>query len=403
MMKRTTKKFLAVTLAATMMMGALAGCGAKKEAEGNDTKVEAESSVSVKSDENKAYTVSEYFAEKERVWLYLNDDSMNGFIDKSMQVIGIFVTNPDGTLIYTYGGSDAGLKTVGDYAQMSDDDIITFVKENPYEVRLDKHKQQYIGAETKEEIKEAAKQLKYKYSFNITTDSTGNSAESEQLVYQTYPDTVSVTDSQGNSVNPDYIDYESYVSIIIDSSIHMVNGSPIDSLSERINDARTKALFTFNFGMFSNMISFESIDRPVSSDIYDSHYAGFRTLDSNATNGMLVTKTDNMNVTYDSVGTENILIDKNVADIFGEEIVLTKEVNLFCSTDEDKTTLELGLNTSWDIAKLLDSGLINTIFEDGKMDKQRFKEIMDERRNNYGEESLSQETYDRLVAEGYIE
>lgn len=110
---------------------------------------------------------------------------------KSTHVTAIFVTQPDGTMMYVYDSDILG--TVGDYAQMSDAEIIAFVNNNVTDSR---NKLGFATDDLKQEIKEYVQENRFSYDFNLITDETGNNVISQEFVYQAYPEIIS------------YIDYE---------------------------------------------------------------------------------------------------------------------------------------------------------------------------------------------------
>ena len=388
-MKKTVKKILAVTLAATMMMGALAGCGSKAEEKNEDTSAntEVDSNVSVESEEGKGYTLSEYFAKKQRVWIYL-EDPMSSVIDKNMQVNGIFVTNPDGTLIYTYGGSKAGLKTVGEYSQMTDEEIIASVEGNIIDTSVENG---LASEDINGKIAEYVKTNKYKYSFNLVTDHTGNAVVSEDFVYQTYPSIISYSQGDGEAMeyNPDYAMAYNCLEWMITS----------EDNKEYIDAEKDNYKYTYNYGLAAKSISFNSINSIEKAAIYESNYLVMKT-GSDDYSSLMITRCDENDgtvINYDSIGTEGIEIDKSADELFEQQVIISEVVDSFMDKTGD---VQAGLeNDSIEVKYLYEIEIIDTIINGELVDKKTFE---DAAKRQFENGRLDEEIYNDLVAKGYV-
>lgn len=299
MMRKTMKKILAVTVAATLMTGALGGCGKDTGANpGNATDTPANVTDTSDNGKKSAFvSMTELFNTRERVWFY----AYAGSIDKDQQVEGIYVTYPDGTYIYTYGGED--LKTLGEYSQMTDEQIIEYVKHNMYDTRIsDTYVYDTANAETSRYVDSNG----LKYKFNIITDASGNNVEAQSLVMQSYPDIVSYEDNHGE--------------------FH--EGRP----GEIVTAVGVETPYKFNYALpeksfvFNGMMGFWD-----KGDIYTGHY-----LMLNANGDYETSKYDygykfitrfaddeDLSPEIDKMDAEGVVIDKKQGDVFGEEIIYT--------------------------------------------------------------------------------
>ena len=389
MISRRMKRILVVVAANMMMMGVFTGCGSKESKADADNSVNTVADASADVVENNGeYTLSNFFASKERVWLYANAEAMGGVVDKSGQVDGIFVTYPDGTLIYTYGGEEAELKTIGEYAQMTDEEIIAFVENNISDTRVNNN---FATEDMKMQLSEYVKTNKLKYSFNISTDRTGNEVENEQLVYQTYPSIVSYKSSCSGEViegAPNAIGYNTYEDMVVSSYT-----------KEDIELASKENIYTYNYGMSAKSFLFSHIDSLEKSVVYDSHYLVIPASDDGYRNFFITrcNENDEFILNYDSIGTEGIVIDKEAGEIFTNETILTEDVDYFW--EKTGTVNDYLECNGIAISSLVEQGVLDTLFEGEYIDKEIFEYTA---KMQYNLQMLDEQMYNDLIANGYI-
>ena len=290
------KKILAVTVAATLMTGALGGCGKDTGANpGNATDTPANVTDTSDNGKKSHYSLTEIFNKKERVWFCAQHAS----IDKDQQVEGIYVTYPDGTYIYTYGGED--LKTLGEYSQMTDEQIIEYVKNNMYDTRIS---DTFVYDTAKAETSRYVDSNGLKYKFNIITDASGNNVEVQSLVMQSYPDIVSYEDNHGE--------------------FH--EGRP----GEIVTAVGVETPYKFNYALPEKSLVFDCMDFS-KGDIYTGHYlmlkanGDYETSKYDYSYGFITRFADDEDFVpkLDKMDAEGVVIDKKQGEVFGEEIIYT--------------------------------------------------------------------------------
>ena len=385
MKKKVIKRVLVTIVATTMIMGSMIGCGAENSKETSTNVEHLEEKEEPKKD--KEYTLSELFASKERVWLYVDAEAMGGVIDKNGQVSGIFVTYPDGTLRYTYGSEEIGLKTIGEYSQMTDEEIIQFVEENPIDSRITNG---FASDEMLGKLTEYGKSNKMKYSFNITTDHTGNEVNSEQLVYQKYPSVISYQNPEGGLFDgePGMIGYTSFEDIL----------SRKCNMEDVIRE-KDKQIWTYNYGLTTESFYFNSLDSLEKAVVYETNYFVLKAANDIGYD-FLITRYDEdeeVVIKYDSMGTEGISIDKEGKDILSSEVIFTEQIDYFWKTNGDVNSYLEGyhIEVSW----LVRQGFVDLLFEHNMVDKDIFSE---KAKQEYEAEMLSDEEYNELIQKGYV-
>ena len=130
-MKRKTKRKTALLLTLTLLIALVSGCG-KNE-----------------------ITFSELF--EEDVIIYCGSGSFESFEGKEEKIEKIYVYDTDGTFF----GVSQSSKQLGDYAQMSDEELIEDISPKP-----DKRIKERLST----------------YKLNVNTDSTGNSTSTESIL-----------------------------------------------------------------------------------------------------------------------------------------------------------------------------------------------------------------------------
>lgn len=197
------KRIISILLAIIMILSlAACGGGSKKK----NTPVAGGAAWGMPPDADGLVTMSDYLSAGQTIWYEVSGDDIVG---RESSVKTIFVLQDDGTMI----SAKPGIK-LGELAQMTDEDIVSLVKEN-FEVEVEevarrvandavdlfeKNRREGFKEVSKERVEESqqrasetAEEIRVfidtalPYRLGINTDATGNHTQTEIFAYQ-YPD-----------------------------------------------------------------------------------------------------------------------------------------------------------------------------------------------------------------------
>lgn len=353
MKKKTFKRLVAVMLVLIMTMGMWA-CG--KTESNSDNGLENENQKDIEAEE---YTLSSSFStDSDSIWYYIKDDETLG---KDATISKAFVFKDGEFKIYNFTSEKP--YTLGDFAQMMDEEIIQKLEEyqlqekEKVQARVDELKRYYdillqsgmLDAPVYA-LREGDANTRISYDFTaIKADVENNRNELDSFIYPESEDTYQLaiyTDSTGNKTSTESIKYGGLVEVRhARDLINAINEERFDDKTwlddydinaeeendlfyyffsrlcdineSKGSDSNFYDMYTmgqFNVDMYSAYIS-DTIDEVVivngidatrgSIQVYDSYYGGYFCED-----GKLITRSENtVNFKLDDVGTEGIEVD----------------------------------------------------------------------------------------------
>ena len=290
---KTKKKLLSTILACTLVFSLSACGGTKNETAQSDPTPAADTvdAADAASSEQSSLTVSSLFSSNETIWF-----KVAGSVAKDSTVIEAFVFEPDGTYITTQQLQSGDFPTLGELSQMSDEEIITLIKN--YREDFSKYSFDLMNIAddaTTASIKDYFLNGSHKYQFCYLTDSTGNNIQEEYIAFESnMPHVLYYTSKEYNSGRHQ----GAPEAVAGDDTLHLEYGPVTDA---------------FYIGGTQGY------------EIYASYYIGLTEKDSE---NVLITRSEpGTSLELDSDLSNGFPIDKNM-DIFDEQILFEADLKV---------------------------------------------------------------------------